>query len=57
MHLQEVASAKWQVHGKPLLGPLMRKVILSTCLVIDDDSGRVFNSAMIHRQIVSKRTI
>jgi len=56
MHLQEVASAKWQVHGKPLLGPLMRKVILSTCLVIDDDSGRVFNSAMIHRQIVSKRT-
>ena len=28
MHLQEVASAKWQVHGKPLLGPLMHKVIL-----------------------------
>jgi len=23
---QEVASAKWQVHGKPVLGPLMHKV-------------------------------
>uniref|UniRef100_K3YDZ8 Uncharacterized protein n=1 Tax=Setaria italica TaxID=4555 RepID=K3YDZ8_SETIT len=23
---QEVASAKWQVHGKPVLGPLMQKV-------------------------------
>jgi hypothetical protein len=50
MHLQEVASAIWQVHGKHVLGPLMQKVILFACLATDD-SQCVFNSAMIHRQI------
>jgi hypothetical protein len=55
MHLQEVASAKWQAHGKPVLGPLMQKVILFVCLVIDD-SRSVFNSAMIHRQVIFKCT-